>query len=94
MVGIDADSLSEARSAKNSNSKTEAILKFARALVQLHGRVSDGDVRAVKEAGLSDGEIGEVIAHVALNIFTNYFNNTAKTEIDFPEVNAAEVAIY
>jgi hypothetical protein len=38
----------------------------------------------VKSAGFSEGEIAEVIANVAMNIFTNYFNETAKTEIDFP----------
>jgi hypothetical protein len=37
-------------------------------------------------------EAGEIIAHVALNIFTNYFNNVAKTEIEFPRVDLAKVA--
>jgi hypothetical protein len=32
------------------------------------------------------------VTHVALNIFTNYFNNVAKTEIDFPRVDLAKVA--
>jgi hypothetical protein len=31
------------------------------------------------------------VAHVALNIFTNYFNNVAETEVDFPKV-AVELA--
>jgi alkylhydroperoxidase family enzyme len=44
-------------------------------------------VAAVKAAGYTDGEIGEIVGHVALNVLTNYFNNTAKTEIDFPVVN-------
>jgi hypothetical protein len=38
----------------------------------------------VREAGYGDAEIAEVVAHVALNIFTNYFNNVAGTAIDFP----------
>ena len=91
LAGIDPDSLSKARDAGNSDPKIEAILGFARTLVERRGKVSDRDVDAVREAGLTEGEIGEVIAHVALNIFTNYFNNTAKTKIDFPEVNAAEM---
>jgi alkylhydroperoxidase/carboxymuconolactone decarboxylase family protein YurZ len=36
--------------------------------------------------GFSDGEIGEIIAHVALNIFTNYFINAAEVEVDFPKI--------
>ena len=33
---------------------------------------------------MNDAEILEVIASVALNIFTNYLNLTADTDIDFP----------
>ncbi|MEP6925366.1 MAG: hypothetical protein ABI954_12940 [Pyrinomonadaceae bacterium] len=43
-------------------------------------------MQAVKAAGFADGEIAEIVAHVALNIFTNYFNEVAQTEIDFPKV--------
>jgi hypothetical protein len=40
----------------------------------------------VTDAGFTAGETGEIVAHVALNIFTNYYNNVAMTEIDFPQV--------
>jgi len=50
--------------------------------------VSDADVNSAKAAGLSEGEIAEIVGHVALNVLTNYFNNTANTVIDFPVVNA------
>jgi len=51
--------------------------------------VNDEDVQAAKDAGYSDGEISEIVAHVALNTFTNYLNNTANTEIDFPVLETA-----
>ena len=35
-------------------------------------------------AGFGDAQIVEIVAHVALNIFTNYANNVANTKIDFP----------
>jgi hypothetical protein len=38
----------------------------------------------VREAGFEDNAIAEVVAHVALNSFTDYFNQVARTEIDFP----------
>ena len=38
------------------------------------------------QAGYSDAEITEIVSHVALNIFTNYFNHVARTEVDFPKV--------
>jgi hypothetical protein len=36
------------------------------------------------------GEIVEIVAHVALNVFTNYVNKVADTEIDFPVVRTAD----
>jgi hypothetical protein len=45
----------------------------------------------VRARGLTDAEIAEVVAHVALNVFTNYFNLTSGTEVDFPAVPALEV---
>jgi alkylhydroperoxidase family enzyme len=58
----------------------------ARALVLKRGRPSDADIEAARKAGFGDGEIAEIIAHVARNIFTNYFNNAAAGEVDFPKV--------
>jgi uncharacterized peroxidase-related enzyme len=84
LVHIDADTIQNARNAKASDAKTEAALKFATVLVAKKGLVSDSDVEAVKVAGFTEGEVGEIVGHVALNVLTNYFNNTANTELDFP----------
>lgn len=89
LVKIDSASLQSARTAESSNEKVQTGLVFAKKLVTTRGRVSDEDVQIVKDAGYTEGEIGEIIAHVALNVFTNYFNNTANTVIDFPEINKA-----
>ncbi len=86
MVGLNDESIIAARAGKSSDAKTEAALKFARALIVGRGQTSDADVQAVETAGFTDGEIGEIVAHVALNIFTNYFNETVKTTIDFPAI--------
>jgi uncharacterized peroxidase-related enzyme len=88
LVKIDADALTAAREGNAADPKTQAILAFAKTLVSKNGRVNDEDVNAVKAAGLTEGEIGEVVGHVALNILTNYFNNTAEPVIDFPQVTA------
>jgi hypothetical protein len=40
----------------------------------------------MRNAGFDDGAIGEVVAHVALNVFTNYFNNVSRPVVDFPVV--------
>ncbi len=86
LVKINSEELQEARRGTNIDSRTTAALTFAKTLVQKGGLVNDNDVQNVKSAGYNDGEVGEIVAHVALNTFTNYLNNTANTVIDFPTV--------
>jgi uncharacterized peroxidase-related enzyme len=84
LAHIDAETMQNARHANAADAKTDAALKFATTLIAKQGLVTDSDVATVKAAGFTEGEIGELVGHVALNILTNYFNNTADTEIDFP----------
>ncbi len=86
MAKLDETAILAAREGKASDAKTDAALKFARTLIVNRGQVSDSDLQTVKAAGFSEGEIGEIVANVALNIFTNYFNETAKTTVDFPAI--------
>lgn len=79
-----------ARRGQPTDARERAAITLARTIVTNRGLVSDEDVRLVREAGYDDAEICEIVAHVALNLFTNYFNHLAGTEIDFPAVpNAA-----
>jgi len=89
LVKINFEELEAARYGKSTDSKIQAALTFAKTLVQKGGRVNDEDVQATKDAGYNDGEISEIVAHVALNTFTNYLNNTANTSIDFPVLETA-----
>ena len=86
MLGFAGETLVAARAAKSEDSRTAAILRFARALVLQRGLVSDADLRGVRAAGVTDGEIAETVATVALNVFTNWFNHVAGTPLDFPPV--------
>jgi uncharacterized peroxidase-related enzyme len=92
MVGLDEDAILAARNGNAADAKTDAALKFARAVIVNRGEVSNADLQAVKDVGFSDGEVGEIVANVALNIFTNYFNEIAKTDIDFPKVQLGATA--
>jgi uncharacterized peroxidase-related enzyme len=92
LVHIDTNSIAGAREGKSADVKIQAALDFSRILVEKKGLVNDADVTALKTAGYDDAGIAEIIAHVALNIFTNYFNNTAKVVVDFPEVALVEEA--
>ena len=86
ILGLSQEEILDSRRGESSEGKTEAALRFARELVTERGRVSDKDLAQVRKAGFSEGEITEIIANVALNLFTNYFNHVADTSIDFPIV--------
>ena len=90
-AGVTKDEASSNLQGKSSDKKTQAALTFASQLVEKRGGVSEADLKAVRDAGFSDEEVVEILAHVALNTFTNYFNEAFKTEIDFPVVNAHNV---
>lgn len=92
MTGLSDAEIEAAREAKSSAAKSAAALAFARQIVVKQGRATQTDVDTVRNAGFTDGEITEIIAHVALNIFTNYFNNTTDVEIDFPKIELRKSA--
>ncbi len=87
MAGLSEAEILAAREANSADTKTNAALKFAKTILEKRGEVSDADLQTVKNAGFTEGEIAEIVANVALNIFTNYFNGVAQTEIDFPKVD-------
>lgn len=93
LAKLDAKTMEDARAGWSTDSKMDAILKFARLLIDKNGKLSDDDVSHVRSAGVTDSEIAEIIGHVALNILTNYFNNTAGTEIDFPVVEPTHLMV-
>ena len=88
MAGLTADQILESRQGAAADGKTDTLLHFSRKLVETRGQVSGGDVEAMRKAGFTDGEIAEAVAGVALNIYTNYFNHVAATDIDFPKADA------
>jgi alkylhydroperoxidase family enzyme len=67
-------------------------VRFAVKVAQQRGHVHDDDVRAVKSAGYDDAQVIEIVMHVALNTWTNYINEVAKTDIDFPVVASHKAA--
>ena len=87
-AGLNAEQVTAARRADADDAKTAAILRFAVSVNEQRGQIDEGELAAVRKADVSNAEIAEVIGHVALNVLTNYFNNVAHTEIDFPPVSA------
>ncbi|MCH9654561.1 MAG: carboxymuconolactone decarboxylase family protein [Planctomycetes bacterium] len=84
-LGLTEEEIQSNRSGTDSDEKTKALMNLSRKIVEKRGFVSDQDIQEFRDAGYGDAEITEVVANVALNIFTNYFNHLAQTEVDFPE---------
>lgn len=91
-AGVTGDEAGKNLQAQASDRKTQAVLSFVRKVVDERGWVDDSAVDAVRAAGFDDGEIVEIITHIGVNLFTNYFNHIAGTDIDFPIVDAAAAA--
>ncbi|MBL8277075.1 MAG: carboxymuconolactone decarboxylase family protein [Pelomonas sp.] len=73
------------REGRSHDAQADAAVRFAARVATQRGHVSDADVAAVRAAGYDDGQIVEIVQHVALNTWTNYINEVARTVIDFPE---------
>ena len=85
MVGLTAEQVRDSRLGTAVDPKADALIRFALEVVRTRGRVSDEALAEVREAGIDDGVIAEIVAHVALDVFTNYFNNVTQTDVDFPK---------
>ncbi|WP_044882399.1 carboxymuconolactone decarboxylase family protein [Neochlamydia sp. EPS4] len=83
--GIPEQEILLARKGEAQEPKTKAILKFVKIVVEKRGKVSEEDVAALKNEGVSDQELIEIVLNIAVNMFTNYFNNIIGTQVDFPE---------
>jgi uncharacterized peroxidase-related enzyme len=75
------------RKGQSSDAKADAAVHFASRVASERGHVSDDDLKRVRDAGLTDAQLVEIVALVAENTFTNYLNEVATTEIDFPVVD-------
>ncbi|HTH46699.1 MAG TPA: carboxymuconolactone decarboxylase family protein [Candidatus Limnocylindria bacterium] len=89
-VGLSEKDIADARHTNAASAKTDAVLKLALSVLVQRGEISDGALKAARAAGLTDGEIVETVANVAVNIFTNYVNHVAQTVVDFPEVKPGD----
>jgi uncharacterized peroxidase-related enzyme len=92
LAKLDDAEITANRNGASNDPKADAAVRFAAKVARARGHVSDDDVRAVKLAGYDDAEVVEIVQHVALNTWTNYLNEVAKTEIDFPVITASKAA--
>ena len=91
-AGATAAEMAAAQLGQSGDPRTAAALAFALKLVDRRGAVEEADVRALRDAGFDDEHIVEIVAHVALNLFTNYVNVALAVPVDFPEVGLKKAA--
>jgi uncharacterized peroxidase-related enzyme len=86
-AGLSNEEMALNRRGFSGDAKAAATVSFAKALNSNLGELTTAEFDAARNAGLSDGEIVEVIAVVALNLFTNILGKATRVEIDFPRVD-------
>ena len=85
-AGASASEMAAAQAGESADPRTAAALRFAIAVVEKRAHVTDAEFAALRTAGFDDGEIVEIMAHIALNLFTNYVNVAFAVPVDFPGV--------
>ncbi len=86
LAGLKPEQIIGARKEESSDPKAQAVLTLTHNIMANRGNISDSQLSAAREAGLSDAEIVEVVGVIAVMTITNLLNNLAHTEIDFPRV--------
>jgi uncharacterized peroxidase-related enzyme len=89
LAKLDDGEIALARQGASADARANVAVAFAAQVSRARGQVTGGDIQTVKDAGFSDGQIVEIVALVAENMFTNFVNLVAQTEIDFPVVRAS-----
>lgn len=90
LANLTPDEVARNRTGRSGDAKADAAVGFAAKVVRERGRVSESDITGLREAGYTDGQIVEIVALAAENVFTNLINNVAETDIDFPVVTASQ----
>ena len=85
-AGASAAEMAAAQVGESGDARTAAAIAFALKVVERRAQVGDDDVARLRQAGFEDEQIVEILAHVALNLFTNYINVALDVPVDFPRV--------
>lgn len=85
-AGASAAEMKAAQIGESADPRTEAALRFVLQVVHSRAHVKEEDFRELRSAGFDDEATTELLAHVALNLFTNYVNVALAIPVDFPAV--------
>lgn len=71
------------------DSRLQALLVVTREITAHLGEVSDATYQRAQQAGFSEQQLTELYAHVAVNMFTNYFNHYPTPSSTYPPLLAS-----
>lgn len=92
LAGLSREQARRARGGEAADPVTAAALSLTRSLMDHHGTVEEAELTCARK-NLTDSQITEVVAHVALNVFTTYFGKTARIAIDWPLVRHDDLRV-
>jgi uncharacterized peroxidase-related enzyme len=88
MSGLKPDVLKQIRAGEaTGDDKRDALIHFVRLLAKTTGTISEGEFRAIKNAGYTDEQLVDISLAMAVTVFTNVFNRINDTTVDFPRVD-------
>ncbi|MGZ8175940.1 carboxymuconolactone decarboxylase family protein, partial [Methylobacter sp.] len=91
-AGLNGAEIEANRAGSSQDAKAAVAVKFARALVEHKGEVTNAELQAMSDAGFSEADIVEVITHVGMNVLTNILGKASRVSIDFPKVGLKQAA--
>lgn len=91
LAKLDEQEMIANRGGRSNEPQADAAVRFAAKVARERGHVAESDVREVRAAGYDDAQVIEIVQHVALNVWTNYINVVADTDIDFPVVKSSDL---
>ncbi|MBX9697082.1 MAG: carboxymuconolactone decarboxylase family protein [Alphaproteobacteria bacterium] len=83
---VDEEEAMQNLKGSSATPKIAALIQFCLAVLKQRGKVTDQDFEAILAAGYKQEQVVEIVANIALNVFTIYFNNSIQTPLDFPKV--------
>ncbi|HQU09273.1 MAG: hypothetical protein B7X06_00555 [Verrucomicrobia bacterium 21-51-4] len=82
-LGLSDEEIKLCLQAESQDAQAQALLSFCNNVVLHKGFVNPEQIETLHQAGYTDEAIIEIVANIAISIFTNYFNHVAGTQNDF-----------
>lgn len=88
-AGLGAEQMLAIRAGRaTGDTKLDALLAVVREAAGQVGEVKDSTWERALDSGWTEVELSEAFAHMAVNVFTNYFNHYVRTDLDVPQAPA------